>query len=89
MFHEPDDPEEAARVRATAVQFAKLRLDELRAAAPSGSFEFAFLRRDPTRFSDMDFAILERLAWHYRRRISRFLAPKTDPDDPIVRENYG
>ena len=58
-------------------------------SAPSGSFEFSFLRRDPSRFGEVDFAFLERLAWHYRRRIPRLFAPKTDPDDPMVRERNG
>ena len=71
MRSEPDDPEEAARVRSVSVQFARLRMDELRGAAAPRSFEFAFLRRDPAQFQPMDFAILERIAWHYRRRSLR------------------
>ena len=86
---EPADSEELARQRWAAVRAARLKLDALMATAPPGSFEFTFLRRDTESFTDFDFGLLERLAWHYRRRIPRSLAPKLNPDDPIVRENHG
>jgi hypothetical protein len=86
---EPDDPEEARRVRMSSERFARLRMNDLRAAAAPGSFEHAFLRRDPATFDSFAFALLDRIAWHYRRRISRSLAPKLNPDDPIARENHG
>jgi hypothetical protein len=86
---EPDDPEEARRLRKTAETAARLKLDALVAAAAPGSFEYEFLRRDPATFEDFHFDLLTRLAWHYRRRIPRFLAPALNPDDPIVRHKNG
>ena len=86
---EPDDPEEARRLRKTAETAARLKLDALMAAAAPGSFEHEFLRRDVSTFNDFHFALLARMAWHYRRRIPRFLAPALNPDDPIVRQNNG
>lgn len=88
MYPEPDhDPEEAARVRRVIVQGAAIKIEALRAAAPHGTYEYVFLRRDPATFNDVDFAVLTRLAWHYRRRLPRYLRPPVNPDDPIVRES--
>ena len=87
--HEPDDPEEDRRLRGTAEQGAAIRMDALRAAAAAGSFEFVFLRRSPATFDAFDFVLLDKLAWHYRRRLPRYLAPKLNPDDPIVRQAHG
>ena len=89
MQREPDDPEEATRLRTVAVQAARIKMNELRAAAAPGSFEHAFLRRDPATFDDFAFALLTRLTWHYRRRLPRYLVPTQNPDDPIVREQHG
>ena len=43
-------------------------------------------RVDLAVISDEEVASLHRLAWICRRQIGRSLAPKTNPDDPIVRE---
>ncbi len=88
-WQDTEDPEEAQRVRAVAVQAAGLTLDALRAAAPCGTYEHGFLRRDPRAFDAVDFALLDRLAWHYRRRLPRYLRPALNPDDSIVREQNG
>jgi len=81
-----EDPEEAARIRRAVVQQAAIKADALRAAAPAGTYEHAFLRRNPATFDVTDLALLERLAWHYRGRLPTYLRPRLNPTDPIVRE---
>lgn len=63
-----------------------LVMQELRGAAPPGTYEFGFFRRDPAGFDDVDRALLLRLCWHYRDRLSAHWRPKVNPADPIVRE---
>lgn len=81
------DPEEASRVRRAIVVAARIKVEALRSAAPHGTYEYAFLRREPATFNDVDLAVLDRLAWHYRRRLPSYLRPPRNPDDPIVRES--
>ena len=80
------DPEEDRRIRLALVQADRTLCDHLRAAAPPGTYEAAFLRRDADTFDTTDRALLKRLRWHYRRRLPAWLRPKVNPDDPIVRE---
>lgn len=82
-----EDRDEAARVRRAIVDAARVRIDQLRAAAPRGTYEHAFLRRDPAGFDAVDQALLDRLSWHYRDRLPGWARPKTNPTDPIVRES--
>jgi len=84
---EENDPEEATRVRRAIVRAAAIKAEALRAAAPHGTYEYDFLRRDPETFNDVDLQLLTRLAWHYRRRLPSYLRPNVNPDDPIVRES--
>ncbi len=81
-----EDPEEPTRVRQAIVQAARGRMDQLRAAAPRGTYEHAFLRRDPASFDAVDLALLDRLTWHYRDRLPAWARPKLNPADPIVQE---
>lgn len=80
------DTDDAARVRQAVVQAARNRMDQLRAAAPRGTYEHAFLRLDPASFDAVDLALLDRLAWHYRDRLPAWARPTFNPADPIVRE---
>jgi hypothetical protein len=84
---EPEDREEEARLGAARVSAARVRMDALRGAAVARSYERAFLRREPATFGVFEFALLDRLLWHYRARLPGFLRPKLNPDDPIVGEN--
>lgn len=43
-------------------------------------------RMAPEHVSERQRDHIHRLAWVYRSRLPRLLAPKVDPDDPIVRE---
>lgn len=78
--------DDAARARQAIVQAARNRMDMLRAAAPRGTYEHAFLRRDPDGFDAVDLALLDRLTWHYRDRLPVWARPKLNPADPIVQE---
>ena len=88
MTYQPpeNDPEEARRVHLAQAVADRSVMDHLRAAAPRGTYEYVFLRRDPDTFDASDRALLKRLRWHYRDRLPSWLRPKKNPDDPIVRE---
>ncbi len=94
MFAPPEpepDAEESRRVRLALVTAAANKVTALRqircgGLGNGGSYERSFLRRDPTSYDAADFALLERLTWHYRRALPRHLRPAAPPDDPIVRE---
>ena len=79
------DPEQDRRVRAVFVQADRLLCDRLLAAAKPGTYEAAFLARDPATFDPADRTTLRRMAWFYRRRLPAGMRPVTNPDDPIVR----
>ena len=80
------DPEEAERVRKAVIGAAALTQDALRGASPASTYEHAFLRRDVATYDAVDLELLNRLAWHYRRRLPRHLRRPLNPDDPIVRQ---
>lgn len=42
-------------------------------------------RAEPGRMTDEQLLALDRLAWKFRRALSAGLAPRMNPDDPIVR----
>lgn len=88
MTWSPPDPDtdDAGRARQAIVQAARNRMEQLRAAAPRGTYEHAFLRRDPAGFDAIDLALLDRLTWHYRDRLPAWARPTLNPADPIVRE---
>ncbi len=44
----------------------------------------ALARIDLGRIDDAQIATMRRLAWRYRRQMPRHLAPRMNPDDPIV-----
>lgn len=82
----PEADDDVARARLAVVTAARNRMDLLRAAAPSGTYEHAFLRRNPASFDVVDLALLDRLTWHYRDRLPTWARPKLNPADPIVQE---
>lgn len=76
---EPEDREEASRLRAVSVSAARVRMDALRGAAVARSFEHAFLRREPATFGDFEFWLLDRMLWHYRARLPGFCGRNSTP----------
>jgi hypothetical protein len=80
------DFEQDARIRAAFVTLDRLLCDRLFAATRPGTYERAFLLRDPSTFDPTDRAFLKRLAWHYRTRLPAHLRPKVNPADPIACE---
>jgi hypothetical protein len=91
---EADTPaQEAARVAQAEAEERRVMIRALREAlnnTRSMQADRARLRRllaaDLGRWSRDDQRDLDRLAWRHRRRLPHYLAPRLNPDDPIVRE---
>ena len=87
-YHDPPDTpaQQADRIRRALDGSRRIRLTALQSVAMPNSHDAIFARRDPAGFDDGDLRHLERLLWHYRRVLPRWLAPRANPDDPIVVE---
>lgn len=87
-----DTPEQdAARQAASQRDFLRLVVAALgQVRMLPGHPDQGRLRRlmqvDLAAITDEQIAALDRMAWRYRRQLRRGLAPKVNPDDPIVRE---
>ncbi len=68
------------RMRALAMIAAHLVLPEHR------DFIYYVCKKPVEHLSDRQRAHVTRLAWRYRRYVPPHLAPKANPDDPVVRE---
>lgn len=86
-----DDGPEAVqrRVRQALVREAELMCDALRRCVKPGSYEAHWLRGLAARMphegiGEEDRRFMRRLAWFHRRRLPSHLAPKVNPEDPIV-----
>ena len=87
-YSDPPDTQaqETDRIRRALDGARRIRLDALSHVAVPNSHDAVFARRDPAGFDDGDLRHLQRLLWHYRRVLPRWLAPRANPDDPIVIE---
>ncbi len=92
QFDEPDD--DAARMEKTFQQWCAMQVEKLLSIkAHLTQAERGQLRDLDTRICilrqtarEADIAWLKNLAWKYRRALPRALAPKMNPQDPIVME---
>ncbi len=92
QFDEPDD--DAARLAKTFQTWCAMQVEKLLAVkAHLTQPERGQLRDLDTRLCvlrqaprDSDIAWLKNLSWKYRRQLPRALAPKVNPQDPIVME---
>lgn len=81
-----DDPEEQRRIARAIAEADRNLASALFAATEPLTYERALLSRRPETYDEHDRATLKRMAWHYRNRLPRWLRPKFNPDDPIIRE---
>ena len=82
-------PEDRARLLGVRRELATLRLAALtRMNADLAGADRARVRalgaRDPERWSTDELRQIARLAWRYRRVLSRHLSPSVNPDDPLA-----
>ena len=80
------DDEDRARARATMLLRDRMWVATLRGIVRRGTYEHAFLDKDPEYHDDVDTALLRRLVWHYRRSFPSGTRMTTNPADPIVQE---
>jgi hypothetical protein len=85
------DADDAARLAAINRKAWRLTIEALRHVTmlPGHSDKWRLRQLvavDLDRISDGQIAMLNRLAWRYRRQMPKHLVPKLNPDDPIVKE---
>ena len=86
-----DTPEQdAARARLATRRVLELTIGALRMVTmpPSSPDRWrlrTLVHADLDTISAEHIALLAQLAWRYRRQLPKHLAPKLNPDDPIVR----
>ena len=91
VVDDTDTPrQQAARVAAAEAEARRVLIKALREVIMLRDIDSAARRRlvaaDLDRWTRDDQRDLDRMAWRYRRQLPRHLAPRLNPDDPLVRE---
>jgi hypothetical protein len=85
--------QDAARLASAETELRRVLIRALRDVIMLTDSDTAVRRRlvaaDLARWTREEQRDLDRLAWKYRRRLPRHLAPRLNPDDPIVRGMAG
>jgi len=84
---EQDDDEERMAITMAPVMVTRIKaLLGITLAPADAALVDGLTRRDPKTLTAEHRHWVQRLLWKYRRDLPRGVAPKLNPDDPIVRE---